>query len=124
MKWTFKCPNCNNWGRIDWNVHGAKCSLCNTDILIPTPKEQPAAYVDQHDWPQAMEDAVVAIYGKQCVIAGCTNTDFTLDHIVAYSKQGKTSVNNLQPMCGEHNSSKGDSSEAIWLRENGLSKRL
>jgi 5-methylcytosine-specific restriction endonuclease McrA len=100
-----------------------KCGNCEKNRKVPSPHEQHDAYVDQHDWPQEMEDAVFSEKGKSCVISGCNDKEITLDHIVPWDKNGKTSVRNLQPMCKSHNSSKGAKDFAVWLREEKLTLR-
>ncbi len=48
---------------------------------------------------------------KKCAYPRCGKTltweDFTIDHIKAYSRGGRTSISNAQLMCREHNSKKG-----------------
>lgn len=47
-----------------------------------------------------------AKYGNKCIVPGCERTDVTIDHIVHLSKGGKHSIENIQPLCKFHNSSK------------------
>ena len=44
-------------------------------------------------------------YGNKCVYPGCNRTELTRDHIVA---DGPSSIDNIQPMCNQHNTSKGN----------------
>jgi len=42
-----------------------------------------------------------------CVVAGCTNPDLTIDHIIALFNGGENVLSNFQFMCKSHNCSKG-----------------
>jgi len=55
--------------------------------------------------------------GNLCTVPGCKKKYETLDHRLAYNNVGKTSVENLFPMCNFHNQSKGDKDYRIWLNE-------
>jgi 5-methylcytosine-specific restriction endonuclease McrA len=46
-------------------------------------------------------------YGNKCLYPGCENTKLTMDHIVPVELGGKTAIDNIQPLCQHHNSSKG-----------------
>lgn len=124
MKYAYRCPNCNTWNAIDWEDREMvfRCHKCNNRHNPPTPEEQHDAYVDQRNWPQEMGDAVYALRGKNCTVPGCNKRADTLDHRVAWNKGGKTSVENLHPMCQSHNSSKGDENYGIWLIKQNLTK--
>lgn len=119
MKWNYRCPSCNEWGSIEWkdidNIFN--CHSCGKPHKPPMPENQFDAYADTHEWPSKMEAAVTNIKGKKCTVPGCKKDFETLDHRIAYANRGKTSVNNLFPMCIEHNQSKGDKDYGIWLRE-------
>lgn len=45
------------------------------------------------------------LYGNVCL--KCGKNEVTMDHIVPVSKGGRHSIENLQPLCGSCNSSKG-----------------
>lgn len=91
------------------------CNNCNRSHHPPSPDEQHDAYVDTHEWPVEMEEAVYRLKGTKCTVPGCDKDAETLDHRVAWSKDGRTSVENLFPMCEEHNNSKKDSDYQTWL---------
>jgi hypothetical protein len=95
------------------------CHACKTNHLPPKPSSQHDAFVDTHDWPSEMETAATNFKGKKCTVPGCGKNYETLDHRIAYSNHGKTSVENLYPMCKDHNQSKGDKDYYSWLREIG-----
>ena len=46
-----------------------------------------------------------------CSIAGCTNKDLTVDHIIPLSEAPylRLEITNLKVLCRKHNSSKGNS---------------
>lgn len=118
MKWNYRCPNCNVWGNVLWakRTESFTCHSCDTLHVPPGPAKQHDAYVDTRDWPNKMEDAVVALRGGKCTVPGCPEDYETLDHRVAWANGGKTRVNNLYPMCIAHNQSKGDSDYNTWLK--------
>lgn len=119
MIWHYVCPECGEWRRVEWADRN-NSYICHKDTtksyVPPTPKEQTAAYVDTHEWPQEIEDAVVYFKGLECTVPGCYHKAETLDHRVAWNNGGKTSVNNLFPMCNSHNQSKSDKVYEEWLR--------
>jgi 5-methylcytosine-specific restriction endonuclease McrA len=45
-------------------------------------------------------------YGNKCIAPGCNRTDVTMDHVIPLSLGGAHSIENIQPLCGFHNSSK------------------
>ena len=62
-----------------------------------------------------MEDVVVVEKGDQCTAPGCEEARETLDHRVPFANGGRTSVENLFPMCHDHNLSKQDSDYDDWV---------
>jgi hypothetical protein len=62
-----------------------------------------------------MENAVIKLRGTKCTVPGCGKDYETLDHREPYSDIGKTSVENLFPMCRAHNDLKGDENYFLWL---------
>ena len=45
-------------------------------------------------------------YGRKCLYPGCERTDITMDHVIPLALGGAHSVDNVQPLCSSHNSSK------------------
>jgi hypothetical protein len=117
MIWYYQCPYCREWQNVDWEKHGqtVKCGKCATRHDVPGPAKQPDAFVDTHDWPAEMEDAVRQQKGKKCTVDGCDKVADTLDHRTPFSKGGRTSAKNLWPMCDDHNKEKGDLSYETFL---------
>ena len=117
MKWNFFCPLCSKPHSIDWSDRKS-LKLCKTNgnaYIPPTPSIQPSAYVDTHEWPIEIETIVIMLKGENCTVPGCDAVSDTLDHRSSFSKSGKTSVDNLWPMCSEHNQSKSDADYTDWL---------
>jgi 5-methylcytosine-specific restriction endonuclease McrA len=121
MKWNYICPKCQIWRKIEWDSRQAifNCHNTNESYSPPTPSQQHIAYFDTREWPSEMETVVVNLKGKKCTVPGCNKDYESLDHRIAYANGGKTSVENLFPMCTDHNSSKGDKDYETWLREIG-----
>jgi len=120
MEWYYKCPKCGVWRGIRWNKidEVRECHNTKQNYYPPTPALQHDAYVDTHNWPKEMENEVVRLRGNKCTVPGCTKNAQTLDHRLAWAKGGKTCVDNLFPMCNEHNQAKGDTDYNIWLSTN------
>ena len=117
MQWNYICPNCQKWHRVDW-INRSNTFVCpNTqkNHIPPTPSQQVSAYVDTHEWPVEMENVVISLKGTNCTVPGCKKTYQTLDHRIPYAKGGKTSTENLFPMCDDHNQSKSDTDYSTWL---------
>jgi hypothetical protein len=121
MKWNYICPKCKNWRNINWESRGSTydCHKTKESYIPPTPSQQHYAYVDTHDWPKEMEAVVIDLKGGKCTVPGCYKDADTIDHRIAFINGGKTSVENLFPMCKDHNSSKGDKDYNAWLKEIG-----
>lgn len=56
----------------------------------------------QDEW-----DVLCDYYGKKCLSCGRTDAKLTVDHVVPLSVGGTNSIENIQPLCGSCNSSKG-----------------
>ena len=123
MKWNYRCPICGEWQETKWSpaiqIGGCRKSP-KKSFAIPSPKSQPEAFVDEHDPPEEMKAVVLATKGLKCTVPGCTRPFEELDHRIPYGPNGRTSVNNLWPMCSAHNKSKGDTNYAEWLEKNQL----
>jgi 5-methylcytosine-specific restriction endonuclease McrA len=117
MKWSYKCPHCGVEGNVDWEKRNNSftCHSCKSTHYPPTPSTQPSAYVDTREWPQEIENIVVNQKGIMCTVPGCGKKANTLDHRIPFAKNGKTSINNLFPMCKEPNQSKSDNDYQTWL---------
>lgn len=50
--------------------------------------------------------SVLNKYGNKCIHPGCQEKKVEIDHVVPLSIGGENSVNNVQPLCRRHNSSK------------------
>lgn len=117
MKWNYRCPKCSQWRHVKWEERNSSftCDKTKQSYTPPSPTDQHDAYVDTHEWPQEMEDTVIEVKGNKCSVPGCDKYYETLDHRVPWSKKGRTSVENLYPMCTAHNQSKGDSDYDLWV---------
>ena len=82
--------------------------------LFPKPKTKPKR---KATIPKALREQVwLTVMGRQfegkCPVQWCTNTltvfDFQCGHNIPESKGGKTTLDNLTPLCGRCNISMGD----------------
>ncbi len=119
MIWEFKCPVCKEWREIDWDRKDIRhtCHKTHESYYPPGPLQQHEAFIKAQNWTKEIEEAVVAIKGICCVVPMCIKHYETLDHRVPYSEGGRTSVDNLFPMCHEHNDAKGDMDYDDWLAD-------
>lgn len=117
MLWNYSCPDCHRPTSADWRVRESEavCRLCARTHYPPTPHEDRYAYVDSEQWPKEMEEAVVALRGTICCVPGCYRERATLVHRQSLTAGGRTSVDNLMPMCERHAASKGDKNYDEWL---------
>ena len=53
-------------------------------------------------------NALCAYYGNKCLCCNRTGIKLTVDHIKPVSRGGNSNIENIQPLCGKCNSSKGD----------------
>ncbi len=117
MTWHYHCPHCGRAREVPWDDIELEvtCPDCGTAHYAPTPGEDHAAYVGGENWPQAIEDEVVALRGSACVVPGCYREHTTLVPRWPFSRGGKSSVQNLVPACAEHASARGDGDYDEWL---------
>lgn len=59
----------------------------------------------QGSYSRAEWESVLATHGDRCL--RCGDAKITIDHVVPLSKGGSNTVENLQPLCGPCNKSKG-----------------
>ena len=57
---------------------------------------------------------------QRCAIPGCRNKDIHADHIIPLALGGKDCKENLQPLCGRHNSSKHATDPIDFARQHGM----
>ncbi|MEO0081781.1 MAG: HNH endonuclease signature motif containing protein [candidate division WOR-3 bacterium] len=117
MIWHYRCPECSQPLEVDWDWHRDEvvCPNCQHSHYPPTPREDHTAYFGGDTWPQEMADAVVALRGTTCAVPGCYEAYATLVHRCPRSKGGRTSVENLLPMCSHHARLKGEQEYDEWL---------
>jgi hypothetical protein len=104
---------------VNWKLREAEvvCSECGATHYPPTPHEDRYAWVDGAQWPPEMEESVVALRGTICCVPGCYRERKTLVHRRPMRNEGRTSVDNLMPMCEKHAKSKDDKDYDEWLAE-------
>jgi 5-methylcytosine-specific restriction endonuclease McrA len=117
MFWNYNCPECHRPTAVDWRFREGEvvCHTCGQAHYPPTPHEDRYAYVDGSQWPKELEDAVVSLRGTVCAVSGCFHERSTLVHRKSLKAGGRTSVDNLMPMCERHAASKGDRDYDEWL---------
>lgn len=119
MRWHYNCPQCEKPCTAEWEEIGlqAQCPVCGNVHYPPTPHEDRFAWLESDKWPQEIEEAVLAIRGTICAVPGCYREHETLAHRVPLSRGGRTSVDNLMPLCNAHAQSRGERDWDEWLEE-------
>jgi len=117
MIWHYRCPACGQQLEVDWDWHRDEvhCPACRHDHYPPMPSEDHLAYFGGEKWPQELTDAVTGLRGTTCFVPGCYHTFDTLAHRRPVSKGGRTSVDNLVPMCLRHARFKGEEEYDAWV---------
>jgi hypothetical protein len=118
MIWHYRCPECGEPLHVIWGQHKneATCPKCNADHYPSTPSEDHGAYFSDDKWPKELEEAVVALRGTVCSVPGCFREYSKLLHRKPFADGGRTSVENLVPLCAEHAASKGSADYDEWLK--------
>ena len=80
--------------------HKEKC-LLNRQNRRAREKSAPGT-ITQKQWEDIKKK-----YGYKCLVPGCDETKITLDHVVPLKLGGTHTIDNVQPLCKHHNSSKG-----------------
>lgn len=119
MLWNYDCPECHKPTSVDWKLREAEatCRRCARVHYPPTPNEDHYAFVDDLKWPPEIEAAVLSIRGAICAVSGCYGEHTTLVFRQPPSAGGRTSVDNLVPVCARHAASKGDRPWDEWIVE-------
>lgn len=53
-------------------------------------------------------ESLVNHYGNKCLRCGRDDVKLTADHVIPVARGGSSNIDNIQPLCGSCNSSKGD----------------
>ncbi len=119
MMWHYNCPECGRETSVTWEWLEKElvCPSCGANHYPPTPHEDHYAYVDTPSWPPEIEEAVTALRGTVCAVPSCYHERATLVHRRPLTLGGRTSVDNLVPMCARHAESKGERDYDEWLCE-------
>jgi hypothetical protein len=119
MYWNYNCPRCRAETKVAWKTRGTEvvCHSCGELHYPPTPHEDRYGWVDTTEWPEEMQQAVEAVRGTVCAVTGCYKQHETLVHRRSYKSGGKTSVDNLIPLCRHHADLKGEKEYDEWLFE-------
>src|SRR5438105_2748013 len=104
MRWTYGCPKCGQILYADWASRKRLwiCAFCRAPSYPPDPSEDHAAFVDSREPPQEVVDLVLELRGIGCTVPGCRQRAEVLDHRIAFARGGRTSIENLYPMCEAH----------------------
>lgn len=72
----------------------------NLTSKLKKQRRRAAGTLTADDWALVLE-----VYGSACLACGAP--DVTIDHVIPVSKGGLNTIDNVQPLCGRCNSSKG-----------------
>ena len=75
-----------------------------------------------HDLSDAEWSALRAAWGG-CAYCGVTDTPLQRDCVLALSRGGRYTLDNIAPACGSCNASKGNEEVTGWLRRRRLDER-
>ncbi len=117
MLWHYHCPECGHQVEVQWEwlKETVNCPHCQASHYPATPGEDHSAYVDEEVWPQDIQEAVIALHGTTCAVPGCYSEYSKLVHRKSLSNGGRTSVDNLRPICARHAEMKGDQDYDEWV---------
>lgn len=117
MIWHYNCPDCGREVEVRWEWHKEEltCPHCLRAHYPPTPSENHYAYIGGEAWPEDLETAVVALRGTICAVPRCYREYKTLAHRHPAAKGGRTSVDNLLPLCSHHAELMGKQDYDEWL---------
>ena len=88
-----------------------------------TYKSPTLPHANERYYTGALRKQVMRKYNYRCTVCW-TKDELEVDHIVPYSKGGKTTLENAQILCRWCNTSKGTRSQAEWQRTDAFQKRL
>lgn len=128
----YRCPGCREWLRCAWSerLEPRPCprEVCKLRHIATSPMFDPKAWVETRDAPYEMARAAFLLHGRVvggkhvCTVPGCDREATLLDHRVPFvaclraeDNPGKTSVENLFPMCSECDRSKGEEGYEEWV---------
>ncbi len=117
MLWHYNCPQCGQELEVRWEAlrNEVTCPTCAASHYPPTPGEDHYAWIDAESPPREIEDIVVALRGTTCVVPSCYADYSTLVHRRPRSAGGRTSVDNLIPLCDRHARLKGEQVYEEWV---------
>jgi 5-methylcytosine-specific restriction endonuclease McrA len=76
----------------------------------------------EHDLTADQWAALMAAWGG-CAYCGVTGTPLQRDCVLALSRGGRYTVDNIVPACRSCNASKGNHEVTTWMRRKGLDER-
>jgi 5-methylcytosine-specific restriction endonuclease McrA len=76
----------------------------------------------EHDLTDAQWAALTAAWGG-CAYCGATGTPLQRDCVLALSRGGRYTLDNIVPACGSCNASKSNGEVTRWLRRKRLDER-
>jgi 5-methylcytosine-specific restriction endonuclease McrA len=76
----------------------------------------------EHDLTDEQWSALRAAWGR-CAYCGATDKPLQRDCVLAISRGGRYTLDNIAPVCGSCNASKGNSEVTGWLRRKRFDER-
>lgn len=81
-----------------WRIENREHS--NLTSRLKKQRRRAAGNLSRADWA-----LVISVYGNACL--SCGGSEVTIDHVTPISRGGLNEIENVQPLCGPCNSSKG-----------------
>lgn len=96
--WREANPERHRANLLRWNTENRE--RANLLSRLKKQRKRAAGTLTDADWALVLE-----VYGNACL--ACDKPEVTIDHVIPVSKGGRNEIDNVQPLCGRCNTSKG-----------------
>jgi len=111
----YRCPRCREWLTCAWSKRPEprSCRVCELHHVATSPMFDPSAWVETREPPYEMARAAFVLHAhvvdgvRTCTAPGCEREAHVLAHHIPIESGGRTCVDNLFPVCTEHDRTSG-----------------